>query len=365
VLTIANNAAGNFPLNLINFKLQRNTIWTKLTPTLLLRCIPKMDHHCPWTSNCVSHNTFPHFLRFVYYTVISLFILAYHLSRRLYAVYEARNLPAYLGPSIWALVHLMILGLVTALLLFALCILLVNATQSLFTNTTMIESWEIERHEALVEKARYLGGYVHGPGGRRIRMKKQEFPYDIGVWKNLVQAMGGDNILAWILPFGGGPENKSGWGPWEENGFEDEGTTWPPVDPDKLPRTPPQIPNERGNSAFIHGDDDEVQAFKKRQLEDYKRWETMRNNGPRVGLKLKSSTAPVTSKHGESSEEEDVDEGDEEWEEGMDGKLGWTNSDGDRLRDYGVDEEAEMIVEDDIPLGELLRRRQTIASKQE
>jgi palmitoyltransferase len=256
----------------------------------------------------------------------------------------------------------MMLTLTTALLLFALSVLLVTATHSLLTNMTMIESWEIERHEALVEKARYLGGYVHGPGGQRVRIQKQEFPYDIGIWKNLVQAMGGANVLAWILPFAGGPGNESGWGPWEENGFEDEGTQWPPVDPDKLPRSPLGSQTGRGENAFIHGDGDEVQAFKERQQEDYRRWETMRANNVRVGSKLRSSAAADKfSSQGENTDEED----DEEYEEGMDGESGWTNSDGDRLRDYGVDEEAEMIVEDDIPLGELLRRRRAVASEKD
>jgi palmitoyltransferase len=41
---------------------------------------------------------------------------------------------------------------------------------------------------------------------------------------------------------------------------------------------------------------------------------------------------------------------------------GWMNSQGDRLRDYGVDEEAEVLTdEDDIPLGELIRRRKAKA----
>lgn len=51
----------------------------------------------------------------------------------------------------------------------------------------------------------------------------------------------------------------------------------------------------------------------------------------------------------------------EEYEEGLDGEEGWTNSDGERLRDFGVDEEAEVLADDDIPLGELLRRRKTKA----
>lgn len=52
------------------------------------------------------------------------------------------------------------------------------------------------------------------------------------------------------------------------------------------------------------------------------------------------------------------------YEEGMDGEPGWTNSDGDRLRDYGVDEEAEdediMLPDEDVPIAELLRRRRVI-----
>lgn len=56
---------------------------------------------------------------------------------------------------------------------------------------TTIESWEIERHETLVRKARSHGGYLDGPGGARIWIQKQEFPYDIGIWKNIAQGMGG------------------------------------------------------------------------------------------------------------------------------------------------------------------------------
>ena len=55
------------------------------------------------------------------------------------------------------------------------------------------------------------------------------------------------------------------------------------------------------------------------------------------------------------------------YEAGMDGEPGWTNSDGDRLRDYGVDEEVEDedlippdAEEDDVPIAELLRRRKVL-----
>ncbi|KAE8448555.1 hypothetical protein EG329_009436 [Mollisiaceae sp. DMI_Dod_QoI] len=305
------------------------------------RCIPKMDHHCPWTTNCVSHTTFPHFLRFVLYSVLSMSILAYHLFTRLSSLWFSRSLPSYLGPPVWALVHLFLLSAINAFTLFALSILLSRAIYSLITNTTMIESWEIERHEALIERSRKSGGWVYANGGQKVRVKRQEFPYDIGVWKNLVQAFGTRNVLLWVLPFGGAPGVESA-GSWEENGFEDEEMVWPPLDPDKMPRARRQddVQEEREYGTV----EEEKEAFRRRQQVDYKRW-------------VKREFLDGEEGEGEG-EESGEDEYQSEYEEGIDGEPGWTNSDGDRLRDYGVDEEAEIIADDDdIPLGELLRRR--------
>lgn len=39
------------------------------------------------------------------------------------------------------------------------------------------------------------------------------------------------------------------------------------------------------------------------------------------------------------------------------GEEGWRNSEGERLADFGVDEEAEFYDEDDIPLSKLIERR--------
>lgn len=200
----------------------------------------------------------------------------------------------------------------------------------------MIESWEIERHEALIERSRKTGGFVYANGGYKVRVVRQEFPYDIGIWKNLVQAFGTRNVLLWILPFGGAPGVESAYN-WEENGFEDEGKTWPPPDPDKMTKgLRREVPKDERDYGTI---EEEKEAFRRRQENDYKRWEKTEN---------------VDENEGE--EESGSDEGG--YEEGIDGKPGWTNSDGDRLRDYGVDEEAEIVADDDdIPLGELLRRR--------
>ncbi|PMD20802.1 zf-DHHC-domain-containing protein [Hyaloscypha hepaticicola] len=309
-------------------------------------CIPKMDHHCPWIANCVSHTTYPHFLRFVLYAVVSMSILTYHLFIRASVLFSNRNLPAYLGPPTWAMAHLFVLILVNSITLFALSILLVRATYSLAINTTTIESWEIERHEALVERARKTGGWVYGNGGQKMRVQHQEFPYDIGIWKNLVQGMGTTNVLAWFLPFGGGPSIDSA-AHYAVNGFEDEGKVWPPPDPDKLPRVQRKV-DEDVNVDVDVGDVGDVEAFRRRQREDW----SERSRRTKAPLKdERDNTTPV-------------DEGDDyesEFEEGIDGEEGWTNAEGDRLRDFGVDEDAELVAEDEIPLGELLRRRKARA----
>lgn len=135
------------------------------------------------------------------------------------------------------LAHFLVLGLVNSFTLFAIFILFVRSIWSLGENTTTIEGWEIERHKALLRRARISGGYLNGPGGAKIRLVKQEFPYDIGIWSNLVQAMGTRNVsmskapyapsirlkfwqpIAWFWPFAASPSLESGFD-FEVNGFE-------------------------------------------------------------------------------------------------------------------------------------------------
>jgi len=174
-------------------------------------------------------------------------------------------------------------------------------------------------------------------------VERQEFPYDIGIWKNLCQGMGTKNVIIWFMPFGGAP-GIEGAAKWELNGFEDEDKVWPPLDPDKMPRVGRATGEEEPVREY-GSIGEEVEAFKNRQKKDYERW--------------------IANKGVDGNNESDYDELEEyesEYEEGMDGEEGWTNSDGDRLRDYGVDEEAEVLADDDIPLRELLRRRKSRAS---
>lgn len=310
------------------------------TDSSTLRCIPKMDHHCPWTSNCVSYTTFPHFIRFIFYAVVSMSILAYHLGTRALLIWDSRNLPAYLGPPIWTLAHLLVLILLNSFTLLILAILLVRVGYGLIMNTTMIESWEMERHEAVIHRAKRNGGWVYANGGAKVAVQKMEFPYDIGFWRNAVQGMGTGNILLWFWPFSGTLDVEDA-GSWETNGFEDEGMVWPPLDPEKMYRASrPPIPKMEVKTYGTA--EEEKEAFRRRQEDDF----------ARRGISVKDEEVP-------EDEEDDEDENDSGFEEGTRGDAGWRNSDGERLRDFGVDEETEEIDEDDddIPLGELLRRR--------
>jgi palmitoyltransferase len=309
------------------------------------RCIPKMDHHCPWTSNCVSHTTFPHFIRFIFYAVLSMSILAYHLFRRVAVIWDDRLLPAYLGPATWAIAHLLVLLVVNGITLFALTILLVRSVYSLSINTTMIESWEIERHDALVKRSRKSGGYVYANGGQKLRIEKQEFPYDIGIWRNVCQGMGTSIVLFWFLPFGPAPRIDSA-GKFEVNGFEDESKAWPPPDPDKVPRAPRRLDQDLEVQHYSTPAE-EKEAFQKRQQEDFER--------------RRRPVVEDTVEEDSGSDEDELVEYESEYEEDLDGQESWTNSDGERLRDFGVDEDAEVFADDDIPLGELLRRRKARA----
>jgi palmitoyltransferase len=302
-----------------------------------------MDHHCPWTSNCVSHTTFPSFLRFLFSTTLGLSLLQYLLFIRLHHLWTHRHLPSSLGPPLPILCHLFLTLGVNSITLFAVGILAVNNTWALLINTTTIESWEIARHATLVRRARRFGGYLRAPGGDEVRITHQEFPFDVGIWRNVCQGMGSRIPLAWLNPFAAAPDVRTGLS-FEENGFEDPGTAWPPPDPDRGYKRPARAANE---DAFVYADEglggaDSVAAFKARQDVD-----EVRRRKPFV-RRLEEEYA-YGDDASDAEEEEETGEGEE----------GWRNSEGECLKDFGLDEDVEFYDEgeDEIPLAELLARR--------
>lgn len=294
-------------------------------------------------------------------------------TRVIYFYNNSQKLADHNMPPLWAVVWLFVVCAITAVTLFILTVLLVTSVHSLCLNTTMIETWEIQRHTALVRRAKKNGGFVSAPGGSQLRITRQEFPYDIGIWANICQGMGTSNPLLWFVPWAGGPDNDSVW-EFETNGFEERGETWPPPDPEKIPQPKWRRRRESGAGFVLgeemkNGDDNVVQAFKRRQEADYKK------KGLRGEVMASGSGAPGSYdwlEMDESTDEEDdgserdgegvmVEQGDgDEYDGATDSRHGWRNSEGERLADYGVDEDTEPELiddEDDVPLAELIRRR--------
>lgn len=247
------------------------------------------------------------------------------------------------------LITLFVLVTVNTLTLFLVGITFFRACYALCCNVSTIESWEIERHEQLLRRSRVLGGYLDGPDGTRVRIAKQEFPYDIGIWRNICAGMGTSNPFSWFSPFARTP-NTDGL-TFDTNGFEDPGTSWPPPDPDRMPRM------QRGQEAMEaftiqHSgltNQQEVEAFRRRQEEDYQR-----RLGPDPIQRRKAFLQRSDSNASSNTEDEVLGYDDHS----TSGEEGWQDSGGNRLKDYGVDEDVEFYDEDDVPLAELLRRRQ-------
>lgn len=312
------------------------------------RCIPKMDHHCPWTSNCVSHFTYPHFMRFLFYAVASMVYLEYFLYVRGAKLWEDRHMPSYLGPSVYQLVHLLVLVIVNTMTLLLLSIMLARGFYSLTTNVTTIEGWEIERHHQLLRRTRVLGGYLDGPDGIKVRIDRHEYPYDIGIWQNICAGMGTSNFLGWFWPLARGPHTDGLT--FETNGFEEPGQSWPPPDPDRMPRMPR---SNEAEVAFTHEHQDlspeeEMQAFRARQQADLSRRD-LRN-----GVLRRKPFGDRFDRETNDSIDDDYLEADADE---VSGEEGWQDSDGNRLRDFGVEEDLEFYDEDDIPIAKLLQRR--------
>ena len=299
--------------------------------------------------------------------------LEYFLYQRCAVLWQNRRLPSYLGPSILQLVHLFILVVTNSLVLFALLLLVGRTLWSTALNMTTIEGWEIERHHTLLRRARVLGGYLYGPDGNKIRIEHQEFPWDVGIWTNLVQTTGTANIIAWFWPFARSLKVENGL-EFEHNEIDSPNKPWPPPDPDRLFRVPRHNPLAEGNG-FTQPID--LDSFHDRQQADLARYEdadgeyVVRRRPfherleemQRVERQREAydpgETAIETDEEsegsGSESESDVVDRRKKNDDNG--GEEGWRTKEGERLADFGVDEVADFYDEDDLPLAEIMRRR--------
>lgn len=175
--------------------------------------------------------------------------------------------------------------------------------------------------------------------------------------------MGSRNPLVWLWPFATSLPVDSGLA-FEENGLEDEGVSWPPPDPDRMYRSHIRPEDLEGKVTMAM----DKAAFARRQAEDVGRQipgqeEGFRRRKP-FYVRLEERRDEERERVYEGETDEDDGEGQEDFEEmkkdGKDREIGeeaWRNSEGERLADFGVDEDVEFYDEDDLPLAELMRLR--------
>lgn len=170
--------------------------------------------------------------------------------------------------------------------------------------------------------------------------------------------------MVWVWPFASTLSNGSGLR-FEVNGFEgmrqlrhcfrslsidgniDEWTAWPPPDPDRITRafSDSYVQN---TSAFLdeHKTDVErLKAFRARQRSDLSHAQDARVTSRRRHFHERFSPQGQMR---ESSASLGIHE---------DGEESWRNSEGERLRDFGLDEDAEFYDEDSVPLAHLLEQK--------
>lgn len=130
--------------------------------------------------------------------------------------------------------------------------------------------------------------------------------------------------------------------------------SWPPPDPDRIPL--PATVNKADSEAFTvpqiySSAHEEIQAFNRRQLEDMKRtkpgMEVQRRQKFHTRLGKHDRDEMVASVSPEYPNESNL------------GEEAWKNSEGERLLDFGVDEDVEFYDEEDVPLAILMQRNQS------
>jgi palmitoyltransferase len=241
----------------------------------------------------------------------------------------------YTFPQLLVLFALFLTDFIIA---FALIILFLRTAYNAIEGYTTIETWEQERHDALV---------------RSKRVRRQQFPYDIGIWDNICSAFcGSSNILAWFWPLartsevgsvikGSGELKLLGGIEWEVNGYEELGMIWPPPDPDKGVWVGKGRDALASSKAVKEEEEDWVEGVRRRQMEDFRRRHISKENVGKETKAIQSQYQPEA--YGTGAQRP---------------RNRWKNDEGETLADYGVDEDAE-DEDEDVPLAELKRKLET------
>ncbi|CCH41932.1 Palmitoyltransferase PFA4 [Wickerhamomyces ciferrii] len=188
-----------------------------------------MDHHCPWTANCVGHGNMPHFIRFLLWVDYTTGYTLVHLFKRAATYWNDRNLPAYLIDKTPLAATIILIPLSLFVLTTVGILTLRVFYHIMFSGMSQIETWEYERLESQIhtertrDKIRQNYETIFGKelenvsswsfsrgsasedsqssGSPNFTIDDIVFPYDLNPWKNLIQAFG--YPWNWLLPWGG------------------------------------------------------------------------------------------------------------------------------------------------------------------
>lgn len=101
---------------------------------------------------------------------------------------------------------------------------------------------------------------------------------------------------------------------------------------------------------------DEIDAFNRRKEEDMKRFQQASGLQRRKPFHDRHHRIEYSGSESDDSEASSRNYSDE-------GEESWRNAEGERLRDFGVDEEVEFYDEEDIPLAVLIEQRKQQKSR--
>lgn len=112
------------------------------------KCVLMMDHHCPWTYNCVGYGNMGHFMRFSFWVLVDTAVVAVQLFKRAVQFYHDRDLPSYLFDK-KELVAVILLFPIDLFVFVSILILYIRCIANWgFKGMSQIEVWELERIES-------------------------------------------------------------------------------------------------------------------------------------------------------------------------------------------------------------------------
>ncbi|KAG2501938.1 hypothetical protein HYH03_000436 [Edaphochlamys debaryana] len=167
------------------------------------RCVLMMDHHCPWTNNCIGHGNCRALFIFLIYVNAALMhvvgLLGAHALHMLQTSHANRvlrtgpqgkpvQLGAGWGESLWLWTVLQIEAFMLALpLAIGLLLLFVWHVQLVMANKTTIEYQE------------GVTASINAAASGVPLAQLHQHPYDLGLYANLVQIFG-PNPASWLVP---------------------------------------------------------------------------------------------------------------------------------------------------------------------